>query len=58
MSTENYDVIIVGSGVAGMTAAATLTRDCRKKVLVLERAEFLGGRELGVKSPIDSCWFF
>lgn len=44
MSTEKVDVIVIGSGVAGMTAAATLTKDCGKKAVVLERAEFIGGR--------------
>jgi hypothetical protein len=44
MSTENVDVIIIGSGVAGMTAAAMLTKEFGKKVVVLERASFIGGR--------------
>lgn len=44
MSTEKVDVIVIGSGVAGMTAAGMLTKDCGKKVVVLERAEFIGGR--------------
>ncbi len=44
MSIENVDVIIIGSGVAGMTAAATLAQDCGKKVVVFERAPFIGGR--------------
>ncbi len=44
MTTENYDVIVIGAGVAGMTAASLLAQDCGKKVLVLERAPFIGGR--------------
>jgi len=44
MTTENVDVIIIGSGVAGMTAAATLAQDCGKKVVVFERTPWLGGR--------------
>ncbi len=44
MTTENYDVIVIGAGVAGMTAASLLGQDCDKKVLVLERAPFIGGR--------------
>jgi monoamine oxidase len=44
MDTKKVDVIVIGSGVAGMTAAATLAQDCKKKVVVLERASFVGGR--------------
>ena len=44
MNTEKVDVIVIGSGVAGMTAAALLAQDCKKKVVVLERAPFAGGR--------------
>jgi len=44
MSIENVDVIIIGAGVAGLTAAATLAQDCEKKVVVFERAPFVGGR--------------
>ena len=44
MVTENVDVIIIGGGVAGMTAGAALSKDCGKKVAVFERAPFLGGR--------------
>ncbi|MCB1674958.1 MAG: FAD-dependent oxidoreductase, partial [Halioglobus sp.] len=44
MSSENVDVIVIGAGVAGMTAAAMLAQDCAKKVVVFERAPFIGGR--------------
>ncbi len=44
MNTEKVDVIVIGSGVSGMTAAGMLTKDCGKKVVVFERAPFLGGR--------------
>jgi len=39
-----YDVIVVGSGVAGLASAALLAKEFGKKVLVLERAPFIGGR--------------
>ncbi|MBT7713654.1 MAG: NAD(P)-binding protein [Deltaproteobacteria bacterium] len=44
MGTEKVDVIVIGSGVAGMTAAGMLAQDCKKKVVVLERAQYIGGR--------------
>ena len=44
MSTTGVDVIVIGSGVAGLTAAALLARDCGQQVVVLERAPFIGGR--------------
>ena len=40
--TKSYDVIIVGSGLAGMTAANKLGRNGRK-VLLLESHNKLGG---------------
>lgn len=39
-----YDVIIVGGGLAGLTAGAALASEAGKKVLVLEQASQLGGR--------------
>ena len=46
MTAGEYDVAVIGSGVAGMTVAAMLAKDCGKKVLVLEQAPFIGGRTL------------
>jgi len=46
MSDQEYDTIVIGAGVAGMTAAALLSRDFGRRVLVLERAPFIGGRTL------------
>ena len=41
MTDERYDVVIVGAGIAGLTAAWAL-RD--RKILVLEAADRVGGR--------------
>lgn len=43
---ESFDVVVIGAGVAGLGAAALLAKDHGKKVLVLERAPFIGGRTL------------
>ena len=42
--TKKYDVVVVGSGVAGLGSAAILARDFKQKMLVLERNPFIGGR--------------
>lgn len=39
-----YDAIIVGGGLGGLIVAALLAQKERKKVLVLEREDVLGGR--------------
>lgn len=40
---EKYDVIVIGSGLAGLTTAYKLAKG-NKKVLVLEKEKILGGR--------------
>lgn len=40
---KNYDVIVVGGGLAGLTATYKLTKD-NKRVLLLEKDSILGGR--------------
>ena len=53
MNTESYDVIIIGSGVAGLYCAVELLRKKRKRVLVLERYKEIGGRAYTYKREID-----
>ncbi len=43
MSDSNFDVIVVGAGAAGATAARDLT-EAGKKVLILEARDRIGGR--------------
>jgi all-trans-retinol 13,14-reductase len=40
----NYDVIIIGSGMGGMTCGALLSKLGRKRVLILEKHFRLGGQ--------------
>jgi all-trans-retinol 13,14-reductase len=40
---ENWDAIVIGSGIGGLTAAALLARHGGKRVLVLERHYTAGG---------------
>jgi all-trans-retinol 13,14-reductase len=42
MAENTYDTIIVGGGIAGLTAAAYLSR-ARKKVLLIEKNRECGG---------------
>lgn len=44
MSNKRYDAIVIGAGIGGLGAAAMLTKEFGQKVLVLERAPFIGGR--------------
>jgi monoamine oxidase len=41
---ETYDVIVVGGGIAGLSAASTLRKNGVEKVLILEAADRIGGR--------------
>ena len=41
--TEDYDVIVIGSGIGGLTSAAMLAKHGGKRVLVLERHYTPGG---------------
>jgi thioredoxin reductase len=43
---DHYDTIIIGAGLAGLTAGALLAAEEKQKVLILEREQYLGGRLL------------
>lgn len=46
---SHYDVIVVGCGVAGSTVGAILSALAHKRVIVLERAERIGGRAISFR---------
>ena len=40
---QKFDVIVIGSGIGGLTCAALLSKFYRKRVLVLEQHFTVGG---------------
>ena len=50
---DNYDVVIIGSGMGGLTTAAILSKE-GKKVLVLERHYTAGGFTLTNVTPTST----
>ncbi|SPY71641.1 FAD-dependent oxidoreductase [Providencia alcalifaciens] len=50
----NYDVIIIGSGPAGMAAAQTLRRRGIHNIAILEREAHAGGRSSSL--PASDIW--
>jgi phytoene desaturase len=48
--SDSYDVVVVGSGLAGLSAAALLSK-AGKSVLVCEQAEAAGGYAHGIERP-------
>jgi monoamine oxidase len=54
MNTESYDVIIIGSGVAGLYLATELLRRKRKqRIVVIEKYKEIGGRAYTFKRTLD-----
>jgi phytoene dehydrogenase-like protein len=51
--SDRYDAIIIGAGLAGLSTAALLASEAGKKVLVLEREDYIGGRLLSFMGQGD-----
>ena len=56
-----YDAIVVGAGIAGLTAASTLKKNGVEKILILEAADRIGGRvwtedPWGTKLELGASW--
>lgn len=45
--TDKYDVIVIGSGMGGLTCASYLAKYGKKKVLILEKNNVIGGLTSG-----------
>jgi len=57
MSTsQSFDTVVIGAGIAGLASAALLARDHGQRVLVCERAPFIGGRTLSYVGKGDKVW--
>lgn len=55
--TEAYDIVIIGSGIAGLWAAVELAK--KKRVIVIEKEKDLGGRAFTFKQrfgEVDLQW--
>lgn len=54
--SEHYDAIIIGAGLSGLCAGALLSSDEGKKVLILEKEDFIGGRLLSFTADDGKLW--
>lgn len=54
MRNEQFDAIVIGAGISGSTAGAVLAKKQGMKVLVLERASRIGGRDISFNGSKDT----
>lgn len=58
---DNYDVVVIGTGFAGLVAARNLARDTSLNVLLVEGRDRIGGRTwtakaLGEEFEMGGTW--
>jgi all-trans-retinol 13,14-reductase len=56
METNQYDAVVIGSGIGGLAAATILTKVAKKKVLVVEQHFELGGQTHEFKRKGKFSW--
>ncbi len=53
---RNYDVIVVGAGIAGLGVAAILSKEAGQRVLVIDRYPRFGGRMMSYDGYPEKGW--
>jgi len=53
---KQYDTIIIGAGIAGLGVAAILSKEARKKVLLIDRFPKVGGRMMSYEGYPGEGW--
>ena len=54
--SDNYDLIVVGAGIAGLGVAAILSKEAKQRVLVIDRFPKCGGRLMSYGSYPKKGW--
>lgn len=55
-SSERFDVIVVGAGIAGLAAAVSAAESGAKRVLVLEKGPMIGGHAIYADGTVSAVY--